>query len=151
MWGREATAASALDTELFFENVIEKSENVSQIVCGSLIGPLWDCPVLGPRIVGLVVILVFPCFLFKNNFLQTLKDHEPLKVFGPSEAISWWPQQTALSLGCSFFLVCSLKTTFCKVWRNTTHLKVSAPPRLRLGGPRKLFCLRDYRFPLFGL
>ena len=115
MWGREATAASALDTELFFENVIEKSENVSQIVCGSLIGPLWDGPVLGPRIVSLVVILVFPCFLFKNNFLQNLKEHEPLKVFGPSEAISWWPQQTALSLGCSFFLVCSLKTTFCKV------------------------------------
>ena len=97
MWGREATAASALESELFFENVIEKSENVSQIVCGSLIGPLWDCPVLAPRIVSLVVILVFPCFLFKNNFLQTLKEHEPLKVFGPSETAPWRPQKTNLS------------------------------------------------------
>ena len=104
MWGREATAASALDTELFFENVIEKSENVSQIVCGSFLGPLRDRPVLAARIVSLVVILVCPCFVFKNNVLQILKDHTLRLGFGCSESAFWRPQKASLSLVRSFFL-----------------------------------------------
>ena len=52
-----------------FKTSSEKSWNASQIVCGSFIGPLRDRPVLGPRIVSLVAILVFPCFFFKNNCL----------------------------------------------------------------------------------
>ena len=92
MWGREATEASALDAELFFENVIEKSENVSQIVCGSFLGPLRDRHVLAARIVRVVVILVFPCFFFKNHFLQSLKEHNLRLGFSPSETASCWSQ-----------------------------------------------------------